>query len=89
MKLQKLAKKLAQFTNNNQHTEAYIALANYVGNKQIKQWLIQCKAIRDEQGSMPIDLFNQIKTEVMPQLLDSAREMMDQHDFERYVWGNL
>jgi hypothetical protein len=75
VKVEKLAQKLSKMTDNNQHTEAAVELAKFVGDKKWITITQSIEAIHNAEGSIPLAVVK-YRTEIIDRLLNAVGHKM-------------
>lgn len=74
-KIDAFAQKLSKMTEANQHTEAAVELAKFVGDKKWITITQSIKAIHDAEGSIPVALVK-YRNEIIDRLLNAVGHKM-------------
>lgn len=70
---------IQQMTDNNQHTEALIEVANVIGAKKYARLLDALKTIRDIEGHNPLTDY---QYQLYNELMEVAKQRLPEKDYE-------
>ena len=79
-----LVNKMEKFTDNNNHTDAQIALATYLKSKKHQTLLKLIEDIHEAEGSMPSEI-SQYRDRISKELTSLAKKSMNAKEYSAVI----